>query len=352
MTDRFGPDGWTSQSGPMDTRSPWRATTSSQSAAQQIDVAWTTSWRQPLAKSDREIMDILEAFDLTRCAHSAARLVGVDEKTVARYVAIRDSGADPLVRPSRPRPIDAFRGKIEELVARSDGRIRADVVHQRLVAMGFTGSDRGTRRAVAEAKAAWRSGHYPLARPWTPEPGMWLQLSWIDGPQVAGRDTQLFSGWLPWSRYRVIMPTWDRSRAALRSALDATLRGLGGAPTYLVAGASMPNPELLAIGRYHGCQIVGCELTTKIAKEDLAPTATNLLAGYDSFAGLARACGAWCEQVNSRQQRKTGMTPIARLAVERQHLHALPSEPFEATTRRDEHGTTTDRCARNRQVLR
>jgi hypothetical protein len=36
-----------------------------------------------LAKSDREIMEILEAYDLTRCAHSAARLAGCDEKTVA-----------------------------------------------------------------------------------------------------------------------------------------------------------------------------------------------------------------------------------------------------------------------------
>jgi hypothetical protein len=36
-----------------------------------------------VAKSDREIMEILEAFDLTRCAWSAAQLVGCDPKTVA-----------------------------------------------------------------------------------------------------------------------------------------------------------------------------------------------------------------------------------------------------------------------------
>ena len=48
-------------------------------------------------------MEILEAYDLTRCAHSAARLAGVDEKTVARYVAIRDSGRDPLTPTRRVR---------------------------------------------------------------------------------------------------------------------------------------------------------------------------------------------------------------------------------------------------------
>ena len=42
--------------------------------------------------------------------------------------------------------IDGFRDKIEELVERSQGRIRADVVHDKIVAMGFDGTDRTTRR--------------------------------------------------------------------------------------------------------------------------------------------------------------------------------------------------------------
>ena len=39
-----------------------------------------------MKKDDREIMKILEAFDLTGCAHSAARLAGCDPKTVRRWV--------------------------------------------------------------------------------------------------------------------------------------------------------------------------------------------------------------------------------------------------------------------------
>jgi hypothetical protein len=42
------------------------------------------------------------------------------------------------------------------------------------VAMGFDGSERTTRRAVAEAKAAWRAGRRRTYRPWIVEPGMWL----------------------------------------------------------------------------------------------------------------------------------------------------------------------------------
>ena len=37
-------------------------------------------------------MEILEAFDATGCANSAAGLAGVDPKTVRRYVAMREAG--------------------------------------------------------------------------------------------------------------------------------------------------------------------------------------------------------------------------------------------------------------------
>jgi hypothetical protein len=67
-----------------------------------------------MTKSDREIMEILEAFDLTRCAHSAAVLAGCDPKTVAGYVVRRDVGRDPVTRPRRGRLVDPFWVKLEE----------------------------------------------------------------------------------------------------------------------------------------------------------------------------------------------------------------------------------------------
>ncbi len=68
-----------------------------------------------MTKSDREIMEILEAFDLTRCPHSAAALAGCDPKTVSRYVAVREQGGDPTVHVRRPMKVDEHRDKIEEL---------------------------------------------------------------------------------------------------------------------------------------------------------------------------------------------------------------------------------------------
>jgi transposase len=303
-----------------------------------------------VTKSGREIVEILEAFDLTRCAHSAARLAGCDEKTVARYVAIRDAGADAVVRPRRVRSIDPFLAKVEELVDKSEGKIRADVVHRRLLAMGFAGTDRTTRRAVAEAKAAWRAGRRRTYRPWVPEPGMWLQYDWGEGPRVAGRRMQLFCAWLSWSRFRVVVPTWDQTLGTVVACLDATLRRIGGAPTYVltdnaktvtvdrIAGIPVRHPEIVAAGRHYGCTVETCapfdpeskggaEHTVKIAKADLVPTTANLLDQYATFGQLADACAEWCARVNARAHRETGAAPVDRLVIERRHLHVLPAEP-------------------------
>jgi len=296
-------------------------------------------------------VEILEAFDLTRCAHSAAAMCGVDEKTVARYVAIRDAGADPLARPGRPKLTDSFMDKIEELVDKSHGRIRADVVHARLVAMGYQGNERSTRRAVARAKQAWKEGHRRPYKPWIPEPGLWLQYDWGHGPRIGRRQTQLFCAWLSWSRYRVVIPVWDQTLPTLLSCLDTTLRRIGGAPTYVltdnpktvtvehIAGIAMRHPAIVSAGWHYGCKVETCEpfdpetkggveATVKIAKADLVPTAANLAPQYESFRDLEDACWQWCERVNDRVHRETKATPVSRLAIERGHLHVLPAEPY------------------------
>lgn len=303
-----------------------------------------------MSKSDRDVMEILEAFDLTRCAHSAAQLAGVDDKTVTRYVAIRDAGRDPLARPRRVRSIDPFLPKVEEWVEASKGKVRADVVHDRLVVVGYAGTDRTTRRAVAELKAAWKAGHRRTYRPWIPEPGMWLQFDWGEGPRIGGRRTQLFCGWLAWSRFRVVLPVWDQTLGTLVSCLDATLRRVGGAPTYVltdnaktvtvdrIAGIPVRHPEIVAAGRHYGCQVETCqpfdpeskggaESTVKIAKADLVPTSANLLDDYPTFTALAEACVEFGERVNARVHRESAAVPAERLLVERRHLHVLPVEP-------------------------
>jgi transposase len=309
-------------------------------------------------KSDREIMEILEALDATGVAHSAAPLCDADPKTVRRYARARDLGR-PVTEPvPRPKLIDPFLGKVEEWVERSEGKVRADVVHERLAAMGFSGNERTTRRAVAAAKASWRAGHRRTYRPWITEPGLWLQWDWGCGPPVPGPDgspraTLLFCAWLAWSRFRVVLPVWDRTLPTLIACLDATLRRIGGVPAYAltdnektvtvehVAGVPVRHPEIVAVGRHYGMTVHTCvpydpetkggsEATVRVAKADLVPTEANLLEAYGSFAGLAQACEQFCAVVNGRVHRETCAVPAQRLEIERSRLHRLPDAPHTA----------------------
>jgi hypothetical protein len=114
-------------------------------------------------------MEIPAAFDLLGSFHAAADLVGCSHHTVARLVAERDAGGT-APRTSRPRLVDEFLPKIEEWVEQSKGRIRADVAHDKLEVMGFTGSERSSRRAVAQVKKQYRLGNARIHRPRVTEP--------------------------------------------------------------------------------------------------------------------------------------------------------------------------------------
>lgn len=213
-------------------------------------------------KSAEEIMEILEAFDLTGSYRDAGELAEVSHHTVARYVTARDAGRLTDKPVARPQLMDEFMPKVEEWVERSVGKIRADVVHEKLLAVGFTGSERSTRRAVAAVKNSYRLRNARVHRPWVTEPGLWLQYDFGDGPVVDGVKTVLFCAWLAWSRFRVVLPIRDKTAPSVFAALDVTLRRLGGAPTYVltdnekivtvehVAGMAVRNPQVVAFARH------------------------------------------------------------------------------------------------------
>ena len=183
-----------------------------------------------------------------------------------------------------------------------------------------------------------------------PRAGLWLQWDYGEGPLIGGRATSLFCAWLAWSRFRVVLPLWDRTLPSVVMALDRTLRAAGGAPTYAltdnektvtvdhVCGIAVRNPQIVAASRHYGLTVATCvpadperkggsEATVRIAKADLVPTDHNLRAGYRHFAELERACEAFCERVNTREHRVTRRVPAEMLAEERAHLHPLPASP-------------------------
>jgi hypothetical protein len=140
----------------------------------------------------------------------AGELAGCSHHTVKHYVERRAAGAELDRAVARPQLIDDFLPKVEEWVERSRGKVRAEVAHEKLLALGYGGSERTTRRAVAKVKRAYRAGQVRVHRPWITEPGMWLQYDYGDGPVVDGVKTALFVAWLAWSRFRVVLPLRER----------------------------------------------------------------------------------------------------------------------------------------------
>nr|WP_241249774.1 IS21 family transposase [Agrococcus sp. KRD186] len=293
-------------------------------------------------------MEILEAYDLTGSFRGAAELAGCSHHTVAAHVAARDAGRPIGASAPRSKVIDGFLAKVEELVDRSQGKVRADKVHEVLAASGFDGSERTVRRAVAEAKTAWRAGRRRVHRPWVTEPGLWLQYDFGDGPVVDGVKTVLFVAWLAFSRFRVVIPIRDKTLPSVFAALDRTFRLLGGAPTYVltdnektvtamhVAGVPVRNAQTVSFARHYGVTVLTCqpadpaskggvEASVKLAKADLVPTGANLRDGYGSFAELEAACAAFMDEVNGRQHRITRRLPAEALAEEQRRLHPVPA---------------------------
>jgi transposase len=304
-------------------------------------------------KTTETMMEILAAYDLTHSYRDAAVLVGCAPNTVARYVRARDAGGLKTTPVQRDQLIDPFREKLAEGVDASHGRIRADVAQRKLEPMGSTGSERTTRRAVAEAKAVYRAGHRRRFRPWLPEPGLWFQWDYGDGPLVEGRKTWLWCAWLAWSRFRVALPIRDKTLPTVIACLDATLRRFGGVPTYglsdnektltldHIARIAVRHPTMVEVGRHYGLTLASCvpadpqskggsEATVRIATGDLVPTDANLLPSYGRVAELRRACDEVCERINARPHRATRCPPIERLAQEQERLHPVPAAPVTA----------------------
>jgi transposase len=302
-------------------------------------------------KKLEEAMEILEAYDATGSLRRAAALAGCDHKTVARLVAARDAAGGGLPERARSRPlVDPFAAKIDELVDRSRAQVRADKAHGVLVAMGYEGSYRTTRRAVAESKQRWRNMHGRRTRPWIPQPGLWLQWDYGDGPEIAGSRAVLFCAWLAWSRFRVVVPLRDKTLPSVVIGLDRALRVVGSVPTYAltdnektvtvehVAGIAVRNATIVEVSRHYGLTIATCEpadpqskggseATVKIAKADLVPTDHNLRDEYADWQALEVACEQFMADVNTRPHRSTRQPPVVLLEQEHEHMHRLPRLP-------------------------
>ena len=307
----------------------------------------------PAAQITYIFMEILEAFDLTGSFRAAADLAGAPTTPSPGWSL---SGKPPATPPRSTRPglIDEFLPKVEEWVDKSKGKIRADAAHEKLLAMGFTGSERTSRRAVAQVKASYRVGRVRVHRPWVTEPGLWLQYDFGDGPTVDGEEDGVVLRVVgvvevP-GRDRVAGPHHPdgvrrpgrhvpvgRRRPYLRADRQREVRdrrtcrpdpgpepaGRGVRPALLGDRSHLPTRDPASKG--------GVENAVKLAKADIVPTDTNLADAYADFAALEVACAVFMGKVNNRVHSTTKRVPRLMLAEEALRLHPVPAAPHTVT---------------------
>jgi hypothetical protein len=129
-------------------------------------------------KSLRDEMEIVNAYERVGTYRGASALCGTTVKAVKGVLerrAVRQVGRRPA--PPRQRNTAGVTQLVAERVRATDGRISA----KRLLVVarkdGYNGSPRNFRRAVAAAKAAWKTQRRTY-RPWVPVPGELLVFDW------------------------------------------------------------------------------------------------------------------------------------------------------------------------------
>jgi hypothetical protein len=147
-------------------------------------------------------MDILAVYQQVGSFRGAAAICGTTHKTVARVVAAHEAASSgepaPAAKP-RARNYDPVAAVVAKQIAATKGRITAKRLLPIARAEGYAGSARNFRRLVAEAKAAWRRGHYRGRRPGVWAPGETLIIDWGQQDGV-----HLFCAVLAWSRRRFV----------------------------------------------------------------------------------------------------------------------------------------------------
>ena len=297
-------------------------------------------------------MEILEAFDLTGTLRGAAELAGCDHKTVAHWVRARELAGGGLPAPTA---VAAARGPLRgedrgvgRALARADPRGRRASAAGRDGIRGLGAHD-PSRGCGGQASLAREHGR--RYRPWVAEPGLWMQWDYGDGPTAAGRATVLFCAWLAWSRFRVVLPLWDRT---MPSVVMAPRSGAAGIRRRADLRADRQREHGLdrSCVRDRGAQPADRRRCPPLRADDRdlrpggpaeqgrlgsdrpdrqggsGPDRPQPRAAYASFArARAPRARSSATRVNAREHRVTRRAPAVMLAEERGRLHPLPTVP-------------------------
>ncbi len=302
-------------------------------------------------KSGRTQVEIIALYEELGSYRAVGALLGCDHKTVKRYVQAAGDAGQLAPALQRARVTDDFAGLIAGRVEQSDGRVTGRRLMRIMRAAGYEGSERSLRRALAEAKAAWRSRQAlegRVFRPWVSVPGEWMLCDWGAAgtvPTPAGpRKLSFFSSVLSWSRYRTVSFSCSERFGAVAVGLAHSFEAAGGVPARVL----FDNPKTVATGHLAGAAVLNPDLVRLAAHYRFSPRTTERqdpeskgkveavvrftksdLIPYEGFSSLDeanQAAGAWCAEVNGEVHYETRARPVERQQVERSLFRALPAE--------------------------
>jgi transposase len=301
-------------------------------------------------KSGRTQVEIIALYEELGSYRAVGALLGCDHKTVKRYVQAAGEAGQLAPALQRARVTDDFSGLIAGRVEQSGGRVTARRLMRIMRPAGYGGSERSLRRALAEAKAAWRAKQAlegRVYRPWVSEPGEWMLCDWGAAgtvPTPAGpRKLSFFSSVLGWSRYRTVSFSCSERFGALAVGLAHSFEAAGGVPARVL----FDNPKTVATGHLAGAAVLNPDLVRLAAHYRFSPRTTERqdpeskgkvealvrftksdLIPYEGFHSLDeanQAGAAWCAEVNGEIHYETRARPVERLQVERALFRPLPA---------------------------
>jgi transposase len=328
-----------------------------------------------------DVVEILQHWHAGRPKSVVASSLGVDAKTVRKYVrAAEDAGMTPggpplgreqwaaLVAEWFPQltdakarsltfaAIDAHRQRIEKMLKAN----RPSTVYQRLRdEHGLAVSVTSFRRYLwSQFPDASEASKVTVLRPQVPA-GEEAQVdygfvgSWLDPATGRVRRVWAFIMVLAASRHMFVRPVLDMDQTAWVAAHVAAFAFFGGAPRRVVCdnlktGVIKPDlydPKLnrayAELGHYYGVLLDPARASKPKDKPRVERTVPyvrdSLWRGRDwgSEAEMQRASLDWCRDVAGRRAHRglDGAAPLATFdAVEADTLAALPPEPFELAT--------------------
>lgn len=277
-----------------------------------------------------------------------ARETGLSRKTVRKL--LQEAAPKPY-GPRRPRPrrIDPFVGRLEELLKQRPSA-RATVLYELLAREGYTGHYEQVKCWVRRWRREDTARRRACVR-FETAPGLEGQFDWkgpargllADAPEV---EVHFFRFLLAWSRARWTLVVPSLRLPAMLASLRWGFERAGGVPQRLVldnpkAAVVRPKPHLelhpafTDFCRHYGCEPdpawpYSPERKGKIERSfrDLEDAGV-LDATYPDWAALQAAVTAVDEKRMARVNATTGEPPEVRFERERHELTPLPAVGFD-----------------------